>query len=101
MCSGCGPSPPAVITPSDEVLQAYVGRYESAKLSFDVRASGGQLTVKLGAQSRYPVFPVAGTQDRFAYDAVKAELQFERYATGKVRGLVLHQSGRKRAEKVE
>lgn len=93
--------PPAVATLSDELLQPYVGRYQSPTLSFDVRASNGQLSVKLGSGSRTLVFPVDGTPDRFAYDTFKAELAFERFTTGKVRGLVLHQNGRLRAEKVD
>jgi hypothetical protein len=37
---------------------------------------------------------VAGKADRFAWDVVAAELQFERDAGGAVTALVLHQDGR-------
>jgi D-alanyl-D-alanine-carboxypeptidase/D-alanyl-D-alanine-endopeptidase len=52
-------------------------------------------------QPRFTVFAVAGQPDRFAYDVVKAELQFERDTHGAVRALVLHQNGVHRAPRVE
>ena len=83
-------------------LQPYVGRYAlSPAMSFDVQTKDGQLTAKLGEQARLPVFAVAGQPDRFAYDVVKAELQFERDADGAVRALVLHQNGMHRAPRAE
>ena len=92
--------PPARVTTAD--AEAFVGRYTlSPTLTFDVKASAGQLTAQLGAQPRFAVYAVAGQPDRFAYDVVKAELQFERDASGKVVALVLHQNGRQRAPKVE
>lgn len=94
------PVPPSASLP-DAQLRAFVGRYRSARLSFDVQAGAGQLTVKLNEQPRFPVFPVADRPDRFAYDVVRAELQFERYPNGEVRGLVLHQNGEQRVPKVE
>ena len=50
---------------------------------------------------RAPVFPVEGARDRFFYDFVKAELQFERDASGKATTLVLHQDGVFRMERVD
>jgi hypothetical protein len=38
-----------------------------------------------------PVFATAA--DRFAYDVVKADLEFERSPDGKVQAVVLHQNG--------
>ena len=47
------------------------------------------------------VYPVPGRVDRFAYDVVPAQLQFERFGNGSVSRLVLHQNGQVPAEKVE
>lgn len=55
----------------------------------------GVLRVRLNDQPRLPVFPLAGQADRFAYDVVAAELQFERQADGLVQALVLYQDGRR------
>jgi len=66
-----------------------------------VQAVDGQLMVRLNRQPRFAVYPVPGREDRFAYDVVAAELQFERFANGEVSGLVLHQNGQTRALKVE
>jgi hypothetical protein len=93
------PLPPRATLPD---APAYAGRYTlSPALQFDVQASGGQLAVRLGNQPRFAVYAVAGQPDRFAYDVVKAELQFERDAGGRVVALVLHQNGQHRAPKVE
>lgn len=82
----------------DDALAPYLGRYRLRGGNvLDVQAAGGRLQVRLGSQPRYTVYPVAGQPDRFAYDAVRAELEFERYASGEVRAVVLHQNGRFRA----
>ncbi len=94
------PLPPRATLPEAQ-LHDFVGRYQGGALSFDVQANAGVLMVKLGSQPRFPVFPVADKPDRFAYDVVQAELQFERYASGEVRALVLHQNGEQRAARVE
>ena len=78
--------------------QAYVGRFHLTRmlrrnLDFDVRAEDGQLVVRSSNWPRRPVFPIAGQPDRFAYENGKAELQFERDASGKVVALVLHENG--------
>jgi CubicO group peptidase (beta-lactamase class C family) len=91
--------PRQAVRPQAEV-QALVGRYRTPTLTFDVRAEAGQLSVRLfGAndQPRWPVFPVDGEPDRYAYDVVKADIQFERWPTGQGKALVLHQNGRIRA----
>jgi hypothetical protein len=97
------PTPDAARLP-DEVVAAFAGQFVERRLLkanrvFDVQARDGQLAVKLNNQIRYPVFPVPGQRDRFAYDVVKAELQFERDATGQVVALVLHQNGEFRAQR--
>lgn len=94
------PVPARARVPQDE-LQPLVGRYQAPQMSFVVQAVDGQLWVRLNQQPRFPVFPVAGQDDRYAYEVVQAELQFERYRNGTVSGLVLHQNGRVRAEKVD
>ena len=94
------PVPAAAWLPP-EALQAYVGRYRAARFDLVVTAAMGHLGVQLSGQERLLVYPVAGQPDRFAWDTVKAEVQFERYPNGTVRGLVLHQNGQVRAERVD
>jgi D-alanyl-D-alanine-carboxypeptidase/D-alanyl-D-alanine-endopeptidase len=62
-------------------------------MDFEVSVQGGQVSARLEPQPLLPVFPVAGKADRFAWDVVAAELQFERDAAGAVTALVLHQNG--------
>jgi hypothetical protein len=92
--------PAAATLPQDE-LQPYVGRYRAPRFDLVVTAANGQLAVQLTGQDRLLVYPVAGQPDRFAWDSVKAEVQFERYPNGEVRGLVLHQNGLVRAERAD
>jgi D-alanyl-D-alanine-carboxypeptidase/D-alanyl-D-alanine-endopeptidase len=92
--------PAAALLPQ-ETLDAYVGRYRSPRFDFHVTASGGQLAIQLTAQDRMLVYPVAGRADRFAWDLVQAEVQFERLRSGEVRGLVLHQNGTTRAHRLD
>jgi len=99
------PIPAQAILPS-VALSDYVGRYREtqqlgASEGFDVQSNAGQLAVKLNSQPRFPIFPVPNTLDRFVYDVVKAELQFERDASGNVVALILHQNGEHRAIKLE
>ncbi len=87
---------------SAESLAPFVGRYRMAGgREFDVQAQEGRLQVRLGSQPRATVYPVPGRPDRFGYDSVRAELQFERYPSGEVRAVVLHQNGVQRAPRVE
>ncbi len=82
-------------------LKAYEGRYRMPSgAEFEVRAKGHQLEARLAAQPSFAVFAVAGQPDRFYYEAVKAELQFERAADGRVDALVLHQNGVHRSPRV-
>lgn len=84
---------PARATLPDAMLQAYAGRYRLAPgAEFDVRVQAGHLAVKLTRQPRYRVYPTAQA-DRFAYEVVPAELQFERPGGSQAAALVLHQGG--------
>ena len=96
---------PAVAVMSPAQAQAYAGAYLNRKLvganlAFDVQVADGQLLVQVNNQPRVTVYPVPGQPDRFSYEVVKAELQFERDAAGQVTGLVLHQNGEHRAPRV-
>jgi serine-type D-Ala-D-Ala carboxypeptidase/endopeptidase len=97
-------APTLALLPRAE-LAAFEGQFRLAPgADFEVTAlaqdGGAQLLVKLAAQPRLPVFPVAGAKDRFAYDVVDAQLQFERDASGVVTALVLHQNGEQRAVRI-
>lgn len=92
---------PAVARLPQDALQALAGRYEAPQMVFVVQAVDGQLMVRLNDQPRFAVYPVPGRVDRFAYDVVPAQLQFERFGNGSVSRLVLHQNGQVPAEKVE
>ena len=94
------PVPAAAWLPQ-ETLQPLVGRYRAPRFDLVVTAATGHLGVQLTGQERLLVYPVAAQPDRFAWDTVKAEVQFERYPNGAVRGLVLHQNGQVRAERVD
>ena len=89
-----GDSPPtkAVLPESD--IKGLLGTYRGRLLTFDVRSEGGQLMVRVDKQLPYPVFLVGDRPDHFAYDIVKAELQFERYPNGEARSIELFQNGR-------
>jgi serine-type D-Ala-D-Ala carboxypeptidase/endopeptidase len=94
------PLPARAIWPEAQ-LRPYAGRYKLAGMDFDVQVRAGQLTARLNSQPRLAVFAVPGQDDRFAYDVVRAELQFERDANGTVQALVLHQNGQQRVPKVQ
>jgi len=83
------------------VLARYVGRYELAPgMQFDVILEGGELTVQLADQPRFPVYPESET--KFFYKVVDAQITFVEDDSGAVSGLVLHQGGRDQpARKVE
>jgi len=74
-------------------LGEYVGQY---KFDFgallDVALKGDHLEAQLTAQPTFPIFATA--KDKFFYKIVDAQLDFERDASGRVAGLVLHQGGR-------
>ena len=86
---------------SREQLLPFAGRYRLPwGAVMEVTAGDGQLLARLPRQWRLPVFALAAGNDRFAYVAVKAELQFERDAQGRVASLVLHQNGEHRAQRL-
>lgn len=90
-----GKAPPAQAVVPGVTQEAFGGAYVMAvpPLHFDVKARAGQLTVRLNEQPALPVFAVDGRKDRFAYDVVTAEVQFERDGSGNVTALVLYQNG--------
>ena len=89
---------PAILFPTEEELQAYVGEYSLSPLAiFTVSAKGGNLLVQLTGQPAVPVF--ATKPGYFEYDLVKAALEFERDQDGKVTGLILHQNGKHKAKR--
>jgi serine-type D-Ala-D-Ala carboxypeptidase/endopeptidase len=82
----------------------YRGVYERKRnlkrdVYFDIRSQGGQLTARSSSWPRLNVYPMMGKPDRFYYEATKAELQFERDATGKVVNLMLFEGGQVKMEK--
>ena len=94
------PAPQQARLPQEQ-LQAYVGNYRSPYFPYTVRAENGQLSIQNSENPPLLVFPIPGKPDRFAYDVVAAEAQFERYAGGAVRALVIHDRGVFRAERVD
>lgn len=87
---------------AQDILQAYAGNYRSRYAPYTVRAEDGQLSIQNGENPPLLVFPVPGQPDRFAYDLVAAEAAFERYPSGQVRALVIHERrGALRADRVD
>ena len=75
-----------------ETLRQYVGNY-ALMPSFIIAISeeGGALFAQATGQGKAPIF--ASAKDEFFYTVVKAEISFQRDASGKVTGLTLHQAG--------
>ncbi|HZL47084.1 MAG TPA: serine hydrolase, partial [Opitutaceae bacterium] len=74
-------------------LEDYVGRYPLAPtFVMSVTTDQGRLFLQATGQARLPV--CASAKDEFFYKAVDAQISFQRDATGRVSGLVLHQGGR-------
>lgn len=93
----------AIVTP--DKAKEYAGRYLLERslrrnIDFDVKEEDGQLLVRSSNWRRRPVFPKPGHQDRFVYDALNAEIQFERTEQGKIVALTLHEGGAFRMPKV-
>ncbi|HVG10799.1 MAG TPA: serine hydrolase [Thermoanaerobaculia bacterium] len=81
------------VTLPAEVLDEYVGVYaidSSVRLTLLRRGDG--LIARLTGQPFAPVF--ASAKDEFFYKIVDAQLSFNRDASGKIKGLTLHQNGR-------
>ena len=90
-----GAPPPvtgAVDLPAD-VLRGYVGSYALAP-SFVITISldGGALFAQATGQGGAPIH--ASARDEFFYTIVDARISFQRDASGRVTGLILHQGGR-------
>ncbi|MEP6824353.1 MAG: hypothetical protein ABI919_06015, partial [Ramlibacter sp.] len=94
------PAPAQARLPQEQ-LQAYVGSYRLRDIGYAVRAENGQLSIQRAENPPLLVFPVPGKPDRFVYDVVAAEAQFERYPSGGVRALVIHDRGAFRAERLD
>ena len=75
-----------------EILKGFVGTYQLNKhADLIVSLEGGQLSVQLTGQPRFPVFPEA--ENKFFLKVVEAQLEFVRGAGGAVNAVILHQNG--------
>lgn len=90
---------PSIVFRDDDALAEFAGIYELLPgAEFTVKVVSGTLMVKLTGQQFAPVFETS--KDHFEYDVVKAAIEFERDADGKVAALILHQHGlEQRAER--
>jgi hypothetical protein len=84
------------------VADAFVGHYTVVRafrsnIPLRVRNMEGQLLVTGVSFRPQPVFPIPGLTDRFQYENVEAQLQFERDAQGRVSGFTLRENGELRA----
>ncbi|HEX5716414.1 MAG TPA: serine hydrolase [Thermoanaerobaculia bacterium] len=76
-----------------ESLDEYLGVYAiDPSARFTLLRRGGGLIARLTGQPFLPIF--ASAKDEFFYKAVDAQLSFHRDASGRVKGLTLHQNGR-------
>lgn len=92
-------------TAVSEKAKEYVGRYLLERslgrnIDLDVKEESGQLLVRSSNWPRSPIFPKAGDNDRFFYDAPNIEIQFVRNEQGKVIALTLLEAGAVRIPKV-
>ncbi len=77
-----------------ETLKQYVGNYElQPGFVLSVTLEGEQLMTQATGQAKVPVF--AKSESTFFLKVVEAEITFEKDASGQVKGLTLHQGGRK------
>jgi len=90
-----GPLPadgfPAVVSLDPAQLDAFTGVYVSKRLTFRITRDGTGLAAKLNDQPAVPIFAMGS--NRFYYKIVDAELEFTRDPSGRVNGVILHQSG--------
>jgi CubicO group peptidase (beta-lactamase class C family) len=76
-----------------EILNRYVGRYQLApNFIITVTNENNRLMAQATAQDKLELF--AESETDFFYQAVDAQITFERDAQGLVTGMVLHQNGR-------
>ena len=87
------PPPPKEVALPVEILREYAGSYPLTPVFvLTVTEESGALFVQATGQQKFPVF--ASARDEFFYKIVDARLSFQRDASGRVTGLVLHQNGR-------
>jgi D-alanyl-D-alanine-carboxypeptidase/D-alanyl-D-alanine-endopeptidase len=90
---GAPPPPPKKADLPIETLREYAGNYALTPLFvLTVSEEGGALFAQATGQAKAAIY--ASAKDEFFYTIVKAELSFQRDASGKVTGLTLHQGGR-------
>ena len=81
------------ITLPAEALDEYVGVYAiDSAVRFTVLRRGDGLIARLTGQPFYPLF--ASAKDELFYKVADAQLSFHRDASGRIKGLTLHQNGR-------
>ena len=81
------------ITLPGQALDEYVGVYAiDSSARFTLLRRGDGLIARLTAQPFAPIF--ASAKDEFFYKVADAQLSFQRDASGKIKGLTLHQNGR-------
>ena len=96
--AGLSPAYKAVVLPGAS-LDEYVGTYSFAdKFLLKIFRVDGGLFVEASGQGRDPDFPVCA--QRVFRQIVEASASFTRDANGAVNGLVLHQNGNHRAQKL-
>ncbi|EEF60340.1 serine hydrolase [Pedosphaera parvula] len=84
--------PRNTIALSADALVNYVGVYRlNPAVVFNVRNNGDQLLVQLTGQSYLEVYPES--ESEFFYEAVDAQLTFNKDKQGRITSLVLHQNG--------
>ena len=86
------PKERTAITLPPDVLDRYVGRYELVPgFVLTLTHEGTSMMAQATGQPKVEVF--AESETRFFYKVTDAQVDFEKDATGKVTGLVLHQGG--------
>jgi hypothetical protein len=73
------------------VLQGYVGSYESPDGEIKIALDGNRLTLKLPGQTNFPLY--AESQSKFFLRTNDIEIEFNRDASGKVKQAQIHQEG--------
>jgi serine-type D-Ala-D-Ala carboxypeptidase/endopeptidase len=86
------PPPPTEMALPVETLREYVGNYPlQPTFVLAVTEENGALMTQATGQPKFQVF--ASAKDEFFVKAFEARISFQRDASGKVVGLVLHQNG--------
>jgi CubicO group peptidase (beta-lactamase class C family) len=88
------PSEATTVSVSADILQRYVGKYQLAPSFYiTITREGDQLKAQGTGQGAFPIFPKSKTV--FYYKVVDAQIHFTLNDDGEVKGLVLHQNGKK------